>query len=260
MTMTVEALQLFLQSLPSGCMFEIISFGSDFRCSSKDKKGYVYSDKTLKQVKDEVSSFKADLGGTEIYEPLEHALKIKTDKAFAKKIFILTDGAISYTDKVIELAKKNAATTRVHTFGVGYGCSKYLVKQVAKAGRGSYSFVEEGMNLKTKVITALKKAIEPSLQDCSIQWSIPLNQVSTGLQLGEIFRNELVNHFAIVNKQDFDKAKVTFKCEKDPITQKHIQLNFEVPDFQKVADNNQSLFKVAAHKYIKELKESDDYD
>jgi hypothetical protein len=50
---------------------------------------------------------------------------------------------------------------------VGYGCSKYLVKEVAKAGRGSYSFVDEkSENLKGKVISALRKAVEPSLKEC----------------------------------------------------------------------------------------------
>jgi hypothetical protein len=34
---------------------------------------------------------------------------------------------------------------------------------LARAGGGSYSFVEETDNLKAKVIKALKKAVEPSL-------------------------------------------------------------------------------------------------
>ncbi len=86
-----------------------------------------------------------------------------------KRIFLLTDGSVSQPDKVIELAKKGADKARVHSFGVGYGCSKYLVKEVAKAGRGSYSFVDEKQSglLKAKVISALSKAVEPSLKGCS---------------------------------------------------------------------------------------------
>ena len=60
-----------------------------------------------------------------------------------KKIFLLTDGEVSNPDKVIALAKKHQDKARVHSFGVGRGCSKFLVKEVAKAGRGSYSFIDE---------------------------------------------------------------------------------------------------------------------
>jgi len=54
----------------------------------------------------------------------------------------------------------------VHTFGIGSGCSKFLVRECARAGNGSFSFVEENDNLNKKVIEALRKAIAPALKDC----------------------------------------------------------------------------------------------
>lgn len=85
---------------------------------------------------------------------------------------MLTDGAVSNPAKVIDLARKSNENARVHSFGVGYGCSKYLVKEVAKAGRGSYSFVDEKSEsvLKGKVISALRKAVEPSLKGCKFTY------------------------------------------------------------------------------------------
>ena len=53
----------------------------------------------------------------------------------------------------------NADTVKIHSFGVGSDCSKHLVNELARAGRGTASFVDESsINLKGKVITALKKA------------------------------------------------------------------------------------------------------
>ena len=84
---------------------------------------------------------------------------------------------------------------RIHSFGVGSGCSKYLVKEVAKAGRGSYSFVDErSENLKGKVINALRRAVEPSLTACSFAYSVKsiLDAPLQG-QIGEAFRHDILD-------------------------------------------------------------------
>jgi hypothetical protein len=98
------------------------------------------------------------MGGTKIFEPLNSVIQNKMQDNIKKKVFLLTDGSVSKPELVIELVKKYNEVIKVHTFGIGSGCSKYLVKEVARAGRGSYCFVEENENLKSKVISALKKA------------------------------------------------------------------------------------------------------
>ena len=83
----------------------------------------------------------------------------------------MTDGSVTNPDAIISLVRKNNDKASVHTFGVGAGSSKYLVKEVAIAGKGTYSFVEETQNLKAKVIGALKRAMEPCISDCKITWN-----------------------------------------------------------------------------------------
>lgn len=43
-------------------------------------------------------------------------------------MFLLTDGAVSNTQLVVDLVRKHSETTRVHTFGIGTGVSTALVK------------------------------------------------------------------------------------------------------------------------------------
>lgn len=74
MEMTKEALKLFIQSLPAGCMFEIISFGTKYQVSSKDQKGYHNNDQSVKAIKDEIDTYYANMGGTEIYDPLNFTI------------------------------------------------------------------------------------------------------------------------------------------------------------------------------------------
>ena len=122
--MAKEALKLFIQSLPQGAMFEVVSFGSIFEISSKDKCGYQYNDTNINNIKQEIDSYSADFGGTNILDPMEFLINkylIKFDdetthdsfqqdklKRKLKRLFLLTDGEVDNPDKVIQLARENA--------------------------------------------------------------------------------------------------------------------------------------------------------
>ena len=77
MDITKEYLKLFMQSLPEGCKFQIISFGSDYEVL--EYKGQEipmeYTDENVKVAKEAIEDFDANLGGTEIFGPLEFVFK-----------------------------------------------------------------------------------------------------------------------------------------------------------------------------------------
>ena len=75
MQMAKDALKLFIQSLPIGAMFEVVSFGTDFSVSSKNREGYVNNDLNVKQVKDEIDSYSSNMGGTEILKPMKYTIQ-----------------------------------------------------------------------------------------------------------------------------------------------------------------------------------------
>ena len=70
MDMTIQALLLFMKSLPNGCMFDVISFGDRYYHISPDRKGFKYNDSNLEVALAKINRFKAELGGTEIFKPL----------------------------------------------------------------------------------------------------------------------------------------------------------------------------------------------
>lgn len=74
MEMTQEALKLFIQSLPPGCLFEIISFGDNFSLASSDKKGLMNNDANVNNMRKHIDAMRADMNGTEIFNPLEYAI------------------------------------------------------------------------------------------------------------------------------------------------------------------------------------------
>ncbi|XP_060552029.1 von Willebrand factor A domain-containing protein 5A-like [Ruditapes philippinarum] len=102
-----EALFLFLKSLPTNCYFNIISFGSQYKSlfSSGSKK---YTESSLNEAIKVQKEMDADMGGTEILKPLEQVFNKKLIPEHPRRVFVLTDGGVSNTDKVIGLVSKES--------------------------------------------------------------------------------------------------------------------------------------------------------
>jgi len=74
--MAKEALRLFLQSLPVGSKFDVISFGSKKNLKVHSQGGgFPYTDSNLTTMKSIIDAMEADMGGTEIFEPMDYAFK-----------------------------------------------------------------------------------------------------------------------------------------------------------------------------------------
>ena len=153
--LAVKALKVFLHSLPLGCFVNVYSFGSDFEALFE--KSMEYTQDSLEIASAVASKFEADMGGTEIYEPLKNIFS--QDPLFIngvpreRQIFLLTDGAVSNTRYVVDLVRQN--TGKVHTFGIGRGVSTELVKEAAMAGKGHYFFIDNMQDIDRKVLECL---------------------------------------------------------------------------------------------------------
>eukprot|EP00002_Diphylleia_rotans_P014219 TRINITY_DN276_c0_g1_i2.p1 TRINITY_DN276_c0_g1~~TRINITY_DN276_c0_g1_i2.p1 ORF type:complete len:859 (-),score=169.72 TRINITY_DN276_c0_g1_i2:232-2808(-) len=165
-----DTMVLFLRSLPFGCYFNIIGFGSRFE--SLFPKAVEYDEKNMEKATDFCKSVQADLGGTEILRPLKHIRKEVEKKSRLLNLFILTDGEVSNTSEVLAEAKSMLPSTRVFTFGIGRDVSHELVRGLAKNGRGTAEFVVEGEELDSKVVRSLSQCTKSTLQNVRIDWGI----------------------------------------------------------------------------------------
>ena len=105
-----EALLLFLKGIPTGCRFNVIGFGSSYKCLFK--KSVAYDQKSLDKATQHASLMQADLGGTELLEPLKFIFGQSVPKGYSRQVFVLTDGSVSNTSQVMELVERNASTAR----------------------------------------------------------------------------------------------------------------------------------------------------
>ena len=74
-----DALKTFLRSLPVGCSFSLVSFGTNMQVLNQllPHVGPVfkYNEETTAAAIKKINTFSADLGGTDILTPLEIALE-----------------------------------------------------------------------------------------------------------------------------------------------------------------------------------------
>ena len=169
-SIAISAAVLFLRSLPIRSKFNIVSFGSKFEIMFETSQ--VYTKESMNKAIKRLQRFDADMGGTEILNPLMHIFDQPVNIEYPRTVFLLTDGEVGQPERVVRLVSEHVGKCRVHTIGIGAGVDSYLIKEAGKAGKGSYSFVTQNEELQFTVMNALKRAIQPCLTSWSINWNV----------------------------------------------------------------------------------------
>ncbi|XP_056467192.1 von Willebrand factor A domain-containing protein 5A-like isoform X2 [Gadus chalcogrammus] len=166
-----ETLLLLLKSLPIGCYFNIYSFGSSY--THIFPQSVVYSQQTMDEALKVIEDLRADMGGTEILEPLKHIFKQPCIPSQPRQLFVFTDGEVSNTKAVIDVVKRNSGSHRCFSFGIGGGASTALINGLAKEGRGHAQFIVGADRMQSKVMQSLRFALQPAVVDISVTWDVP---------------------------------------------------------------------------------------
>uniref|UniRef100_A0A671S7Q2 VWFA domain-containing protein n=1 Tax=Sinocyclocheilus anshuiensis TaxID=1608454 RepID=A0A671S7Q2_9TELE len=168
-----DTLLLLLKSLPMGCYFNIYGFGSDFE--SFFPQSVVYNQKTMDQALKRVKEMQADMGGTEILQPLKHIYSQCCHPDHPRQLFVFTDGEVGNTKEVLDLVKIYRVF-RCFSFGIGEGASAALITGMAREGSGHAQFITDTdrMQPKVKLSTGFHRfALQPAVVNIFVDWTLP---------------------------------------------------------------------------------------
>jgi Ca-activated chloride channel family protein len=164
-----KALEICLRGLEPTTAFTIYRFGSNYEYLFKNPEKY--SKASLEKGLGYLKNTDADLGGTEILNPLKGIYATRHGNGNVERnIVLLTDGEVGNEDQIFELVRKNQESTRVFSIGIGAGCNEYFIKGLARAGRGASEFIYPGERIEPKVLMLFNKINQKGLNKPSINW------------------------------------------------------------------------------------------
>lgn len=166
-----DTLLLLLKSLPLGCFFNIYGFGSSFQAFFP--QSVLYSEQTMQEALQRVKLMRADLGGTEILQPLQHIYSQACIPEHPRQLFIFTDGEVWNTRELLDLVRAHSSSHRCFSFGIGEGASTALITGMAKEGSGHAQFITGTDRMQPKVMQSLRFALQPVVEELSVDWRVP---------------------------------------------------------------------------------------
>ncbi|CAG9320930.1 unnamed protein product [Blepharisma stoltei] len=160
-----EAAALFIRSLPEDSFFNIVSFGSSYNKMYNENKKY--DSCTVEEATRTVIQYDANMGGTNIYDPIKFVLESPRKPGYPLSIFLLTDGDVERRDQVLNIIKDKRDGARISTIGIGNDY-EILINQAAKEGNGVAYRIKTENEIKPAVIGSLKQSLIPALTNIQL--------------------------------------------------------------------------------------------
>jgi hypothetical protein len=188
----VTALHVFLKSIPTGCWFNICSFGSHHEFLWPKSK--LYGHDTLSEAIKYIDKFSSNFGGTETLRAVQATIENRLTE-MNTELVLLTDGDIWQQEEMFKYVEgeTKSGNVRVFPIGIGGGVSSSLIEGVARAGRGFAQMVGKGEKLDGKIVRMLKGALSPHITDYRLEIRYEDDTVDTvaeGLRLKLNFEEE----------------------------------------------------------------------
>ena len=131
----------FINQLPQHHHLNIIAFNHNhYKLFGKPKEANASTKmQALRFVKDLEAS-----NGTNMLPPVYEAILEKTDFPMKQQIILFTDANIGFEQDMMAVVREHVGNKRLHVVGIGSAPNSFLVKNLAKVGRGSHLYAGGG--------------------------------------------------------------------------------------------------------------------
>jgi hypothetical protein len=208
LSMFIDVMKSNPKYAESSC-FNIIGFGSKY--DSMFPESIKATIENLDAAQKILSFWQANLGGTEILQPLQYIQTLKHQHEISERILILlTDGEVSNTDAVVNYigSMKN---TRTFTIGIGKDVNRNLIHKCAEAGNGLAVCVHDVIDLPQKILEILDICAKLYYTNVVTKYYDSdgniLKHIMSVQKDNTIYPNKYFMNISLFNVDDFEKIK-----------------------------------------------------
>jgi len=161
------ALQAALQKLQATDYFNIVTFSSSTRALFPAAvPAHPHSIAHARQM---VDTLRAE-GGTVMAPALAMALDGNPPLQTIRQIVFITDGAISNERELLELIEDELGAARLFMVGIGSAPNGHFMREAARAGRGTFTYIGDLAHVQKKMSSLLNKLQRPVMSNVQIAW------------------------------------------------------------------------------------------
>jgi Ca-activated chloride channel family protein len=209
-----KAIEILIKALSDPTYFNIYRFGSNFE--KLFESPIPCTPENIKIALDYISKIEADLGGTEVLEPLKDIYSKDTNSEYIRNIILISDGEVGNETEVVNLAKRGSDKNRLFTIGIGYGPNEYFLRETARISNGVSELISPGERIEPKILRLFKKVMSDNLHDLKIEWGDSVDQSPA---LPVVYYGNMVSIFGRVTEEvDLpEKVRITAMAGNMPI-------------------------------------------
>ena len=115
-----------------------------------------------------VDAIRAD-GGTEMLGALERSLEGSEQSGRLRQVIFLTDGAVGNEARLFQAIRERLGDSRLFTIGIGSAPNSHFMREAARLGRGTFTYIGNPTEVKDKMTGLFRKLESPALADVRLE-------------------------------------------------------------------------------------------
>jgi Ca-activated chloride channel family protein len=179
-----ETMKLALDSLYPSDTFNLITFAGDTEILFPQPVPATSAN--LRKAQAFLLS-RSGAGGTEMMTAIKAALKPSDDQSHVRIVCFMTDGYVGNDMEIVSEVQKHQ-NARVFAFGIGSSVNRFLLDQIANAGRGEVEYVGLNDDGSAAAQRFHERVRNPLLTDISIDWN--------GLPVADVYPQRIPDLFS----------------------------------------------------------------